>query len=241
MAHNDSFDEPRFEALYRKLYPDLLRCAEIALRTGGSWYVSVAGRAEEVVQELFAFAWEHQADLWSSASPTGWLYRVLRYKVLELLKEDRFWRKHLIRAAGEMPASPEDDFQQRAEITSILTPEEYEILRKLYLEKYTYEELAREMGLKKSALAMRVKRSKERFVKQWNRTKSFFAAPVNKRGRNGHYRYRGGSRRCHQIEIRRILSWNKCAPKSWRLCSSRNSRLRTAVSRTWTTSWRLWR
>ena len=126
MAHNDSFDEPRFEALYRKLYPDLLRCAEIALRTGGSWYVSVAGRAEEVVQELFAFAWEHQADLWSSASPTGWLYRVLRYKVLELLKEDRFWRKHLIRAAGEMPASPEDDFQQRAEITSILTPEEYE-------------------------------------------------------------------------------------------------------------------
>ena len=145
MAHNDSFDEPRFEALYRKLYPDLLRCAEIALRTGGSWYVSVAGRAEEVVQELFAFAWEHQADLWSSASPTGWLYRVLRYKVLELLKEDRFWRKHLIRAAGEMPASPEDDFQQRAEITSILTPEEYEILRKLYLEKYTYEELAREL------------------------------------------------------------------------------------------------
>lgn len=137
MAHNDSFDEPRFEALYRKLYPDLLRCAEIALRTGGSWYVSVAGRAEEVVQELFAFAWEHQADLWSSASPTGWLYRVLRYKVLELLKEDRFWRKHLIRAAGEMPASPEDDFQQRAEITSILTPEEYEILRKLYLEKST--------------------------------------------------------------------------------------------------------
>lgn len=113
MAHNDSFDEPRFEALYRKLYPDLLRCAEIALRTGGSWYVSVAGRAEEVVQELFAFAWEHQADLWSSASPTGWLYRVLRYKVLEL--------------------------------------------------------------------------------------------------------------------------------QSWRLCSSRNSRPRTAVSRTWTTSWRLWR
>ena len=32
---------------------------------------------------------------------------------------DSFWRKHLIRAAGEMPASPEDDFQQRAEITSI--------------------------------------------------------------------------------------------------------------------------
>lgn len=58
MAHNDSFDEPRFEALYRELYPDLLRCAEIALRSGGGWYVSVAGRAEEVVQELFAFAWE---------------------------------------------------------------------------------------------------------------------------------------------------------------------------------------
>ena len=62
MAHNDLLMNRDLKPLPEAV-SDLLRCAEIALRTGGSWYVSVAGRAEEVVQELFAFAWEHQADL----------------------------------------------------------------------------------------------------------------------------------------------------------------------------------
>ncbi|MFR2750621.1 MAG: hypothetical protein ACLTAZ_00085 [Dysosmobacter welbionis] len=61
----------------------------------------VAGRAEEVVQWTVRLRLGASGRSLSSASPTGWLYRVLRYKVLELLKEDRFWRKHLIRAAGE--------------------------------------------------------------------------------------------------------------------------------------------
>ena len=99
-----------------------------------------------------------------------WLYRVLRYKVLELLKEDRFWRKHLIRgrpARCPLLRRMISSSGRRSPASSRRRSTRF--LRKLYLEKYTYEELAREMGLKKSALAMRVKRSKERFVKQWNR------------------------------------------------------------------------
>ena len=38
------------------------------------------------------------------------------------------------------------------------------LLKHLYLDGYTYSELCAEMGLKKSALAMRVKRIKERFM-----------------------------------------------------------------------------
>lgn len=97
MAHNDSFDEPRFEALYRKLYPDLLRCAEIALRTAEAGTSPSPGvrksGAGAVRLRLGASGRSLEQRL-----AHGWLYRVLRYKVLELLKEDRFWRKHLIRA-----------------------------------------------------------------------------------------------------------------------------------------------
>lgn len=56
--------------------------------------------------------------------------------------------------------------QLRLELTGLISKEEHRLLSRLYVEGYTYEELAREMGLKKSALAMRVKRIKERILEE---------------------------------------------------------------------------
>ena len=47
--------------------------------------------------------------------------------------------------------------------------EEYTILQKLYLGNYTYLELASELGVTKSALAMRVNRLKKRIQKQYEK------------------------------------------------------------------------
>ena len=45
--------------------------------------------------------------------------------------------------------------------------EDMDILKRLYLYGETYEEICEDLGLKKSALAMRVKRSKELFRKNY--------------------------------------------------------------------------
>ena len=48
-----------------------------------------------------------------------------------------------------------------------MSREDFELLWKLYLGGYTYRELCLELGVKKSALGMRVRRIKERFQKNY--------------------------------------------------------------------------
>ena len=50
-----------------------------------------------------------------------------------------------------------------------MVPEDdFALLRELYIERRSYEELCAKYGLKKSALAMKIKRIKERFIKAYD-------------------------------------------------------------------------
>lgn len=164
---SDTEEDRNFEALYRSNYAGLLRYATVILNSHGSNDSSVSGRAEEAVQEMFAFAWENREKLFSHASPVGWLYKCLYYKALGLLKEDRIWTKRILQISEPDGDSSEPDFRLKSEMTSIIPEDDYLLLRRLYLGGYTYEELCAELNLKKSALAMRIKRIKERFIKEY--------------------------------------------------------------------------
>ena len=156
--------DEEFERIYRENYDGFLRYAANILKTFGSNYVSVSGRAEEAVQETAAFAWEHREKLASAESPVGWMYTTLYYKVRELLREDRVWTKRMMQISEQFISQNHADFRLKVELETILSPEDYLLLKHLYLDGYTYSELCAEMGLKKSALAMRVKRIKEHFM-----------------------------------------------------------------------------
>lgn len=158
-----------FEELFKKNYYGLLRFANITLNNHGGRYVSVSGRSEEAVQELFAFAWERREDLLKSKSMVGWLYEALHYKVLEMLNQDRLWTKRLLQVSEGITGVAGPSFQLKAELSDLLPTKDYELLRKLYLEGYTYDELCKEYGIKRSTLAMRVKRIKDRFIEQYEK------------------------------------------------------------------------
>lgn len=156
-----------FEAIYRTEYMAMMRYAKTILKAHGSKYVSVEGRAEEAVQEMFMFAWENPNKLFESQSPTGWLYKTLYYKVRELLNEDKKWTKRMLRMSEAVESGRDEKFHLKTELAGILSDDDYRLLSRLYLEGYTYAELCEELGLKKSALAMRIKRIKERFLKEY--------------------------------------------------------------------------
>lgn len=162
--------ETAFEALYREHYAGLLRCAGTLLYRQGANYVSASGRAEEVVQETFAFAWERRQELMDSEDPKRWLYGVLGYKVKEFLRQDRLWSKRILQMSAVVERDSQRDFVLRTEMSDLLTQEEYCLLKSIYLDRRGYQELTEELGIKKSALAMRVNRIKKRFVKSWNGT-----------------------------------------------------------------------
>lgn len=159
-------DAQKFEMLYRSQYSALYRYAVVLLKGYNSRDMYVSGRAEEAVQETFSLAWEKRHDLFLSPSPVGWLYRTLHYKTQELIREDQTWAKRILRFSEAVHDS-DDDFRIKEELTSIIPEDEFLLLRRLYLDGYTYRELAQELGIKQSTLAMRVKRIKARLAKEF--------------------------------------------------------------------------
>lgn len=155
-------EEALVEELFQKEYHNLVRYAETILRKHGSNYVSVSGRAEDVVQEVFYLALKKNAQMMKREVPAGWFYTTLTHKVREALREDRAWVKRLTLIQSSVPES-EMSRKLPVEWTGLMSQEEYELLYKLYLEGYTYNELSAELGVKKSTLAMRVRRIKKRF------------------------------------------------------------------------------
>lgn len=168
-GRSDSNMDAAFEDLFRSEYAGLMRyaCAVFRKRSGS---VNTT-RAEEAVSEMFALAWSKRDVLFSSEKPVGWLYRALYYTILGILQEERrrakvldILKKEYTESSCEM-ASPELSLQ------GIVDEEDFEILQKLYIEGYTYQEISQESDMKKSALAMKVSRIKEKMRTELSKNK----------------------------------------------------------------------
>lgn len=85
-------------------------------------------------------------------------------KVKENLREDRKWVKCLMLLPSEEDLTPPPTVD---ELEELIPKEAYLILRRLYVEGYTYEELCAELECKQSCLAMRVHRAKKLFKKNY--------------------------------------------------------------------------
>ena len=76
----------------------------------------------------------------------------------------------------------------------IRSQEELELLKRLYLEGMTYEELAAEENLNQNTLATRVRRIKLRFQKIYREIENFSDPPCKKSDTARHKEKRGGSK-----------------------------------------------
>ncbi len=158
---NENTPEARFEALYKAEYHGLLRYAStILLRKRGHNFME---KAEEAVQEMFVLAWEKRQKLFASENPAGWLYKALYYTISSMLKEEDQWAKRLEQVHQ---VCVETHIDSELELKDMVSEEDYALLKMLYVDRYTYKELCQKTGKKKSALAMKIRRIKERFREQ---------------------------------------------------------------------------
>ena len=149
-------DDPVISEVFRREYAGLVRYAQIAFQKYGG-YVDPRGRAEEIVQETFYLAVEKREELLEREDKRAWLISAVSYKVRAAIKEDRKWAKSLMLLPDEEQAIP---FEEPDEPPEYLSQEDYMLLRRLYVEGYTYQELCDQLNLSKSALAMRISRIK---------------------------------------------------------------------------------
>lgn len=151
----------RFTELYRRYFPILKRRAAKIIRSSGPGFVSIDSRAEEAAQEVMACAWAKLDEFLASPSPDGWLMTTFYYKMKELLRDDWRWNNRLELLTVQQDEGYIDAIAPEISLSGLLSEEDFWIFRKIYLEGYTYQELSRQLGMTKSALAMHVNRTKK--------------------------------------------------------------------------------
>lgn len=183
-----------FESLFREHFDRLRILAEkLLFLYGGNhdW-----GRAEEAAQEAFSIAWEKQDALLSSPNPGGWLTLTLQNVVKNMLRQDFQWNKRLLQAQDSLSFSPvQPPPGADLELEDLISKEEFKLLKRFYLERATYDELCKELGIKNSALSMRIQRAKEHFRKEFQKSEENFSPTCGQTESTRHNQHRGGSKK----------------------------------------------
>ena len=170
------------ESLFRAHYSKLVWYAQTLLTRNAQ--TSDPGRAEEAVQEAFAIAWSKWEDLFASPNPAGWLYNTVNNVVRNMIRADQQWASRLLQAQAALSHQP---FQPPPgaglELEGLVSQEDLDLLKRLYLEGMTYEDLA-----------ARVRRIKLRFQKIYREIEHFSDPPCKKSDTARHKEKRGGSK-----------------------------------------------
>lgn len=192
-VHENTSLEEIYDHYFQTYYTKLWRQAQLTLTryTGRN----DPDRAAEAVQEVFLVAWQKPKEFLGSQSPVGWLVNTMKFVLQNMVREDQQWSARLRQVQDTLdrhtahPAPGAD-----LELEGLIPQEELDLLKRLYLNGETYEALAQELGLKKSTLAMRVKKSKEKFRKKYRESEKFSSQDVEHSAPAEHLSSRGGSK-----------------------------------------------
>lgn len=152
----------QFERLFEENHKKMRGMASLFFSEEGAPYSSVQHLAEDAVQETFLTAWEKRDALFASKSPEGWLYITLRYIVKNVARAEWTLFRHFTHLSVESDSLSQEDDHILLELQSCVSEDEYRLLKRLYLERATYSEISSEMGISEAALAMRVRRIKDK-------------------------------------------------------------------------------
>ena len=126
-----------FRELFDRYYAPLCRFAEFWLRDRAS--------AEEVVLDVYTHVWQHAAELRITVSVRAYLFRAVRNRALNRLRDDRF--SYIpFEELGEVFASPES-LQIETEAVSQLPGRCRDIFLKSRSEQLSNAEIAAEMHI----------------------------------------------------------------------------------------------
>lgn len=144
------------KALYLEMYFLLFSYAQNML--------SDRSLAEEAVQDTFRIACAKADNLLYSPNPKGWLLNTLKY----VIKNKTRCRAYLINSLeldeNIIPGDPDVldiDFMY----SDLTNSEDYKLLKKIALDKYSMLEAAKEMGISVEACKKRVQRAKKKLKK----------------------------------------------------------------------------
>lgn len=159
---------PEEDAFIEKLYQDTFRL----LWAYAMSKLNNSALAQEVVQDAFIEAVKNIDKLMSHENPNGWMKNTVKYKVKHA---ERSFNRYILRfisldtdiSIENVGSSIEDGhnpnmFDIMEKIHRILTADEWDLLRKIALEKVPYKDVAAELGITIWTCQKRVQRIREK-------------------------------------------------------------------------------
>jgi len=146
--------EELLEELFHDMFIKLVEAANFKLRDYQA--------AEDIVQDTFALAQEKIEDLISCENPRGWLYNVMKNKLLhELRSRSRFLVMQKKLEVDQLTVDP-PEITFRPDYFDILSEEEYEMLRSVYVDGLPIRMVAEMMSLSYDVGRKRIQKAKEK-------------------------------------------------------------------------------
>lgn len=150
------------EKLYMEMYYPLSAYAISALND--------RSLAEEAVQDTYRIACAKADDFLSSPNQKGWLLNTLKYVIKNIVRSRARLNNAVVssfdfdeNAIAEDTDTSNIDFMY----SDIVDSAEYELLKKIALDKYTMLEAAQELGISVEACKKRVQRAKKKLKKHF--------------------------------------------------------------------------
>lgn len=91
----------------------------------------------------------------------NWCAGIGKYKAIDLLRKEIRHQSVSLDKLGDKGKSDYIDLDEREEILSYLSPEDKILFEKLFIEGYSYDDIAKEEGVSKNALYNRVSRGRK--------------------------------------------------------------------------------
>jgi RNA polymerase sigma-70 factor (ECF subfamily) len=130
--------------------------------------VSSTAAAEDILQNAYLRALEHEGELRNGESSTAWFYRILRNAVIDFYRHRSVEDRALAQWAGELetevPANqPTHEIVCRciAKVLPMLTPSYAEIVREVDLEEQSLAEFAVHHGITTANATVRIHRARK--------------------------------------------------------------------------------
>ena len=184
----DREQERLLEELYKEMYSVLLCYANAALKD--------KTLAEEAVQDTFRIACAKVGELSASENPRGWLMLTLKNVLRNTNRELAALNQLFVTAVSiddeivlETYASG-TDYEKRIEdsdlnilYSDLLSPDEYRLLKRIVLQKYTIRDAAKELGISIESCKKRIQRIKKKLRKKLEEESAVDTA--NAKGKRG--------------------------------------------------------
>lgn len=155
------------EKLYREFFTQLWIYAKVALED--------PEQAQEVVQDTFHEAVRHIDTIMAHDNPKGWLMVTLKKKTMHARRSMNRYTLHFISLDSDFEFSdpvlasedpvPNNVRDTLKELRRVLSVEEWNLLRKITLEKQPYKKVAEELGITVWTCQKRIERIRRKLKK----------------------------------------------------------------------------